>query len=264
MLAADSGRVFVQQSGILHAFDAQNGTELWSRYVADANPVAANGRLYAGPMRFDEETGAQLWRTNETNGRLDAVTGTDVYVSTGCENTDDMAAADGRLVWLHFGTTCSSGAPFLPTALYGGRLYLDDIVASGPNPHAILDATTGTQVGTYASDAPGAFVASLAYFVHGGVLEAHNLPDLSLAWTFTGDGKLVTAPVTANGVVYVGSTDGNLYGVDASHGTQLWTTNVGSGMSTPDAIFAPALTGFALGEGWLRIPAGTRLVAYSR
>jgi len=267
-LGADNGRLFVQQSGILHAYDAQNGTELWSRLaslgVADGlSPVAANGMLFAGPMRFDEETGAQIWRTNEVDSKLDVVTGANVYVDIGCENTDDMAAADGKEVWIHYGTICGSGAPDIEPALYDGRLYFHDYQPNPSMPLSIVDTTNGAQLGTYWSDAPAAFSGTLAYFVKGGALEAHNLPDLSLAWTFAGDGALVTAPVVANGVVYIGSSNGNLYGVDALAGAQIWSVNVGTAMSAPDGIFAPELTGFAVGEGWLLIPAGTRLVAYS-
>jgi outer membrane protein assembly factor BamB len=258
-LAADGGRVFVQQSGALHAFDAQSGTELWSRF-SGSNPVAAGGRLYAGPMRLDEETGALIWRTSEQDSRFDTVTDADVYVDVGGETVADLDASSGLERWRR---SSASSVPFLEPALYGGRLYLHDAPPSALEHHAILDSTTGAQVGTYTSDAAAAFAGNLAYFVNGGALEAHNLPDLGLAWTFAGDGKLATSPVVANGVVYVGSTNGNLYGLDAVSGTLLWTTAIGSAMSMPDPWFAPELTDLAVGEGWLLVPAGTRLVAYS-
>jgi outer membrane protein assembly factor BamB len=267
ILAADNGRVFVQESGVLHALDAGSGTELWSRLVGEGltcpNPVASAGQLFVGPMRLDEETGAQLWLRNLGFARLDAITATDVYVDTGCENLSDLAAADGRQAWTRSGTTCDSGTPFLAPGLFGGRLYTQDFALSDPSPRAIVDAGTGAQVSTYASRVPPAFAGSLAYFVVGGVLEAHNLSDLSLAWTFAGDTTLVTAPVVANGVVYVGSSSGNLYGVDTALGTQLWAAGVGTALSAPDPVFAPELTGLAVGEGWLLVPAGTRLTAYS-
>ncbi|HXM57893.1 MAG TPA: hypothetical protein VOB72_21030 [Candidatus Dormibacteraeota bacterium] len=59
------------------------------------------------------------------------------------------------------------------------------------------------------------------------------------------------------------TSSGNLYGVDAATGSQVWAGNVGAAMSSPDPVFAPELTGLAVGEGWLLVPAGTRLVAYS-
>jgi len=270
ILAADSGRVFVQESGILHAFDAGSGTELWSRIVGGSMqcpaPVASGGRLFAGAMRLDEETGAEVWEMAGNAARFDAVTATDVSVDAGC--VADMAPADGTVVWGE-GGTCG-GQPLLAPALYGGRVYTQDSGFSATPAHPILDASTGAPVTdatgaplTYASQVSPAFAGSLAYFMVGGVLEAHALPDLGLAWTFAGDGSLVTAPVVANGVVYIGSSGGTLYGVDAATGGQVWTANVGAAMSSPDPVFAPELTGLAVGEGWLLVPAGTRLVAYS-
>lgn len=266
ILAADDGRLFVQENGVVHAFDAANGTELWSRSLGAscASPVASGGALFVGAMRLDEETAAQMWlRPVTLYPRLDAIAATDVYVDTGCEAVTDLAASDGTQAWTRVGQTCGSGLPVLEPALYGGRLYTQDFPASDPAPRAILDAGTGAQVNTYPSPATPAFAGSVAYYVVGGVLEAHNLPDLNLDWTFAGDGQLVTAPVVANGVVYVGSSNGNLYGVDAATGTQVWTASAGAALSAPDPVFALELTGLAVGEGWLLAPAGTQLVAYS-
>ena len=259
MLAADSGRVFVQQSSVLHAFDAGSGAELWSRFTG-SNPVAAGGRLYAGPMRLDEESGAEIWHTSEVDSRLDTVSATDVYVDIGGETVDDLDASTGLVRWKHWN---ASASPFLEPALFGGRLYTNDQPQSAKEQHPILDSATGAQVGTYTSDAAAAFAGNLAYFVNGGALEAHNLPDLGLAWAFAGDGKLATSPVVANGVVYIGSTNGNLYALDAVQGTLLWTAAVGSAMGPPDPVFSPQLSDLAVGEGWLLVPAGNRLVAYS-
>src|SRR5207247_5505960 len=126
----------------------------------------------------------------------------------------------------------------------------------------ILDATTGAEVGTYASDTPPAFAGSLIYFLRANTLEAHNLPGPGIAWTFAGDGGLVTATVIVSGVVYIGSSSGTLYGLSAPTGTLRWSGNVGAAMSRPDPTFADVLTGFGAAEGTLVVPAGARLVAY--
>jgi outer membrane protein assembly factor BamB len=41
-------------------------------------------------------------------------------------------------------------------------------------------------------------------------------------WTFKTDGPIIGSPAVANGVVYIGSTDGNLYAVDQETGKQKW------------------------------------------
>src|SRR5262249_7887762 len=104
LLAADNGRIYVKTAGVLHTFDAQNGTEIWSRAFGQEPsnyPVAAQGQLYAGTARFDEETGALLWRTTVegVNSYLEDVAGAAVYVTTGCENAAALAPADGTVKW---------------------------------------------------------------------------------------------------------------------------------------------------------------------
>ena len=47
--------------------------------------------------------------------------------------------------------------------------------------------------------------------------------DGALIWTFTTGGWVLTAPVVADGVVYVGSDDGSLYALSAGTGEPLWS-----------------------------------------
>src|SRR3954470_23530423 len=41
-------------------------------------------------------------------------------------------------------------------------------------------------------------------------------------WTFKTDGPIIGSPAIADGVVYIGSTDGNLYAVEQESGKQKW------------------------------------------
>src|SRR6476660_2444139 len=41
-------------------------------------------------------------------------------------------------------------------------------------------------------------------------------------WTFKTDGPIIGSPAIASGVVYIRSTDGNLYALDQETGTQKW------------------------------------------
>src|SRR6185437_15416845 len=41
-------------------------------------------------------------------------------------------------------------------------------------------------------------------------------------WTFKTDGPIIGSPAVSDGVVYIGSTDGNLYAVDQETGKQKW------------------------------------------
>ena len=40
-------------------------------------------------------------------------------------------------------------------------------------------------------------------------------------WTFKTDGPIIGSPAIANGVIYIGSTDGNVYALDQETGKQI-------------------------------------------
>ena len=58
---------------------------------------------------------------------------------------------------------------------------------------------------------------------HTGVYNATGVPKLNgLKWKFHTAGRIVGSPAIVGGVAYVGSTDGNLYAIDASSGALKW------------------------------------------
>src|SRR5262249_61874477 len=96
-----------------------------------------------------------------------------------------------------------------------------------------------------------------------GNLHAMALPATSTAWTFAGDGTLVSAPLVVGQQVYVGGTSGMLYALDASTGRVTWRTNVGASIPDPDQQIIAVPTGLNAGDGLLVVPAGNLLVAYA-
>ena len=58
---------------------------------------------------------------------------------------------------------------------------------------------------------------------HTGVYSAAGVPTFNvLRWKFHTGGRVIASPAVVNGVVYVGSTDGNFYAIDAGSGTLKW------------------------------------------
>lgn len=58
---------------------------------------------------------------------------------------------------------------------------------------------------------------------HTGVYNAAGAPKFdAIQWKFHTGGRVIASPAAANGVVYVGSTDGNFYAIDAASGAQRW------------------------------------------
>jgi hypothetical protein len=55
------------------------------------------------------------------------------------------------------------------------------------------------------------------------VLNVHNVGNLGLKWSQLVYATTDVPPAVANGVVYVGSGDGNLYALKGSTGAKLWS-----------------------------------------
>src|SRR5205823_3099705 len=62
-----------------------------------------------------------------------------------------------------------------------------------------------------------------------------NVGQLTKAWTFFTGQSVFAAPTVVDGVVYVGSSDHDLYALDAATGKELWAFATGDGIfnSTP-------------------------------
>ncbi len=83
---------------------------------------------------------------------------------------------------------------------------------------------------------------------HAGVYPPPSPQSLSVKWTFTTAEAIVSSPVVANGVVYVGSSDNFLYAVDAGTGKLRWKFdahgNVGSSPAVGGgSVYAVSLDG---------------------
>lgn len=58
---------------------------------------------------------------------------------------------------------------------------------------------------------------------HTGVYNAAGVPKFSaIKWKFHTGGRVIASPAVVDGVVYVGSTDGNVYAIDAESGRVKW------------------------------------------
>ena len=60
------------------------------------------------------------------------------------------------------------------------------------------------------------------------VLNPSTVGGLDLLWSYTTGGAVQASPSVVDGVVYVGSSDSNLYALKASTGAKLWSFPTGS------------------------------------
>lgn len=269
--AYEAGRLFVlNYDGVLRAFDAATGAQHWivdlpGQWSFTSPPTAWKGMVYTGGAgsggtvyAVDGSTGEVVWTRPVANGdhSSPAVTDNDVYVSYSCPNAYDFDRLTGDQQW-RYSDGCSGGGGKTP-ALAADGLYVRD---SGGD--VVLDPVTGALKGVFSAGPIPAFDDTAGYFLNGSMLEARDPVSGTMLWSFSGDGRLTSAPVTANGYVYVGSASGNVYALRATTGELLTTVNVGSEIPAPDEhnVSRP-LTGMAIGLGHLLVPGTRTLTAY--
>lgn len=266
--AYDAGRLFVlNYDGVLRAFDPATGAQHWivdlpGQWSFTSPPTAWKGVVYTGGAgsggtvyAVDGATGSVLWTRAVANGdhSSPAVTDTDVYVAYSCPNAYSLDRVTGVEQW-RYSTGCSGGGGKTPAVTPGG-IYVRD--SSGD---VVLDPETGALRGVFSAGPIPAFAGTAGFYLDGPTLEARDVATGTVLWSFTGDGQLRSAPVTANGFVYVGSASGNVYALRASTGEVVTTVNAGSAIPAPDEHnVSQPLTGMAIGLGHLVVP-GTRTV----
>ena len=76
---------------------------------------------------------------------------------------------------------------------------------------------------------------------HTGVYRAQGIVTPNLKWKFHTAGRVVASPVLADGLVYVGSTDGKFYALDAASGTPVWTFETHARIVSSAAVAAGAV-----------------------
>jgi outer membrane protein assembly factor BamB len=85
-------------------------------------------------------------------------------------------------------------------------------------------------------------------------------PNGQLKWSFTAGSVVISCPAIANGVVYVGSADGNLYTLNATTGTKLWNYTVDLGYSSPAVVNGVVYVGSEDGNVYaINAATGTKL-----
>ncbi len=262
-LAYDSGQVFVMNnSGLLTAFDAATGSIAWSDQLpgqsfSESAPTATNGVVYVGgTYAVRESDGHLLWMQSVGgNESSPAVTSQGVYMSYACQHVYDLDPLTGNQLW-HDSGGCSGGGARTPVVA-SGHVFARDVDLG----NLILSPSTGAKQGTFSADAAPAVANGVAYMLSGSTLSAVGGAGLGTTnWTFPG---VDTAPIVVGGLVFVGSSGGNLYALDAATGATSWSTNVGASIPAPDEVdVSQPLTGLGAANGTLVVSAGSKLVAY--
>ena len=83
---------------------------------------------------------------------------------------------------------------------------------------------------------------------HENTLSVSNVPGLQMLWSFTTGSGERSSPAVANGVVYVGSGDHNVYALNANTGALLWSFATGRYGSSPAVADGAVYVGGAHGK----------------
>jgi len=279
--AYDNGNLFVIttqtppfDAGGIFAFAASDGHELWSanmagQYSFSSSPTALNGIVYTGGAgdggtvyAVSEKNGETLWTAEVENGDTSnpAVTATGVYVSYVCPQTYRFNPKTGAQTW-HFSGPCEGGGGET-VALYDGLVYVRDLVGNYSTDGITLNATTGALVGGFNSAYMPAFMGKIAFYTEADTLTAVSLTTGNTLWTAVASAgeSYSCSPIVVNGVVYTGTTTGNLIGYRNTNGKEVVSMNIGQEISC-GGYFAIPQAGMGAGEGLLVAPAGSQVVA---
>jgi outer membrane protein assembly factor BamB len=281
--AYDGGRLFVLDSYCtISSFDADTGALLWrvmgnSPFRCTGAPTASDGVVYihsGNVLAYRETDGHLLWTSIGLDGSKvsPSVTNEAVIVDVAGVpfNIYALSRSDGHVLW-HVGGGWGGGGRTVPVA--GGRVFARGI---GSDSGRILDVASGAELGQFASKGMPAVDGSVLFElvemdghtvdcpVRACKLQATNVDNQTTLWSFVGDGRLITPPLVVNGVVYIGSNTGNVFGLAENTGQLLWSAYVGGhigGFDEQNTDAPPTAMGAA--DGLVIVSALGRVVAYT-
>jgi outer membrane protein assembly factor BamB len=159
----------------------------------------------------------------------------------------DFQPATGEVIW-STNTGCEGGGGATPV-VGGGKVFAPIGVASYAG--NTYDAESGAVLGAFNYSTLPAVTSSNAYALSASTLRGLVLSSNQVLWSFAGDGGLMNSPVVVNNYVFVGSSSGTLYALDATSGTVQKTWSLGT-----------APTALSAGDGLLIVPAGNTVNAF--
>ena len=266
MVATELDRVYaLTRDGLLSGLDATNGHVIWSerlvgQYFFWSAPVAAGGYVYVNGLEsggttyaVNGATGEVAWTAGTFDGSFGtvAVGGDRVYEAEACDQLSAFESATGKLAWYTV-SSCTGGGGTTP-AFYNGWIWERDWATGN-----MIIGADKVKHGTFSSSIPPAFDGELVFYVNAGVLSAIDIASGKPVWAFSDDLGLCGAAAVAGarGQVFVGSSSGTVYELDAATGHEISSAHVDSYNCTLE------VNALAIAGGHLFVPSGNRLIAF--
>lgn len=258
-IAIDDDRLFAQDAqGYLYAIDVESGNLCWEKQLpVDGLPavveglVAANGIVYAGTGKglsaLDTKNGNLLWQNKEWkqgNGATSTYSlGKGVLIGSvqwGALYGND--AATGKLLWAVSENGLRNRGSSV--AVHDNLLYLISnqtfFILAADNGKVIVRKKLPFSVDV--TSTPLLTNTEIIFGTAQSGLVALDRETLEMKWKFSTDDALIytspysrkksstieTSPVLSGNTVYVGASDGTIYGVDKENGKLVWKHKTGA------------------------------------
>jgi outer membrane protein assembly factor BamB len=243
----------------MYCFNATNGQILWT-YTPDTNGYFTVGSAVAYGMVYELNKDGYLYAINIETGKLaweykgpgplifpGAPTVADgmVYATTGqaaaylgqvgASQFACLNAYTGQVIW---SLNLEALAPRESVAVAYGNLYFipGDVTTS-------VDTISGTEysaanqlweIGT-SSNSVSSWPMWGADPMHSSTAQ-EGPSSLTLNWKFTTEGSVISSPIVADGIVYVGSQDEYIYAIGAWSGKLLWKFATNGAVESSPAV----------------------------
>jgi len=224
--AVSDGRIYMGGANVIYAFEASDGTEVWAQEgynLSSLSPAVADGMVFFG-------------------GRTDF----DGTADTPVNGVLALDASDGTEQWTFETETFLASSP----AVVDGTVY-----AGGDQVYA-LDASDGSvqwsvETGESVFSSPAVTDDTVYVGSHDDTVYALDRSTGEERWSFQTRGDVISSPAAVGvtsvtggpvgseggGTVYVGSSDGHLYALDASTGEERWSFETdGEVISSPAVV----------------------------
>lgn len=237
------------------SLNESSGAAVWTYNTDDraalTQPTVANGMVYFGSSdgyvyALSASTGALVWKSVQLCYTCSigieyqpAVDSTQVYVVNGDEQSlVELNAMNGQEGWYDKGSQYPYITTSSPPLASGGMVYFAGDTQTSSNDIVAVSAQTGYLDWYYAMGSTSAATTSTPA-LSGGILfcgssddnvYAVNAGSGALVWKHA-TGNTAGSAVVADGIVYVGSADTYLYALKASTGAQIWRYSMGSSAS---------------------------------
>jgi outer membrane protein assembly factor BamB len=235
-------RVYVASAdGYVHCLYASNGAQVWNYFVGESldSPVNfAEGKVFVESSGgnvycLDTANGDMIWNYS-TGGKASAlcpaVANGYVFVSNNDGNFFCLDATNGSAIW-NFTADGAVGSPSVAYGLvYFGSKDGNAYCVNASNGDKVWNYTTwynnaGPSHNYHWGNAVSDPAVAYGYVYVGSSdfdVFCLNASTGNKIWNFTSIAEIIAAPAVAEGCVYTGSYDGNVYCLNASSGVENW------------------------------------------